>query len=80
MLDVIGSTAGRMWDFLGEKGDVSLAQLPRVMNEKASLVYQALGWLAKEGKVRYRSNKRSVFVSLSPQERRIYDSSACGVS
>ena len=44
MKNKIGEVAGRVWKTLGEKGDI---------------VYQALGWLAREDKINYYQNRAS---------------------
>lgn len=60
----IGKVAGVIWDILSTKGEVSLSQLPKLVAEKDTLVYQGLGWLAREGKISYRSDKNRTFVEL----------------
>jgi len=72
MLDKIGKTAGLVWDLLGEKGEMAISQLPKTVKEKQDIVYQAVGWLAREGKIIYIQKKNSVSVSLSEQERENY--------
>jgi hypothetical protein len=46
----IGEAAGRVWQTLS-KGPVAPAQLPKVAGLSADVVNQAIGWLAREGKV-----------------------------
>ncbi|MBK7142168.1 MAG: winged helix-turn-helix domain-containing protein [bacterium] len=60
----IGKVAGVIWDILQEKGEVSLSQLPKLVAEKDTIVYQGLGWLAREGKISYRADKNRTFVDL----------------
>lgn len=60
----IGKVAGVIWDVLSKKGEVSLSQLPKLVAEKDTLVYQGLGWLAREGKISYRSDKNRTFIEL----------------
>jgi len=69
MLDKIGKTAGAVWEILAEKGELPISQIPKTVNEKQDIVYQAVGWLAREGKIIYSRKKNSVSVSLSDQER-----------
>lgn len=73
MISDIGVTAGKIWETLGEKGEVSLAQLPRSVKAKSQLAYQSLGWLAKEGKIQYSESKSKILVSLTPMEKKTYD-------
>lgn len=73
MIEKIGKTAGDIWEVLGSKGEMGVSQLPKTVKEKQDIVYQALGWLAREGKVIYVQKKNSVNVSLSDPERDIYN-------
>ena len=65
MKEHIGATAGRIWDTLQERDRVSLSQLPKLLKERDTVVYQALGWLAREDKVEYQSQGKGTYVSLS---------------
>ncbi len=69
MKDKIGETAGAIWKILKKKGKVNTAQLPRLLNEKSPIVYQGLGWLAREDKVEYQTREAKTFVSLSDAEK-----------
>lgn len=60
----IGETAGRIWKLLQDKGKVSVAQLPKALDDRDVIVYQALGWLAREGKVAYQSEGNRTFIEL----------------
>ncbi|OGC23700.1 hypothetical protein A2291_03975 [candidate division WOR-1 bacterium RIFOXYB2_FULL_42_35] len=70
--DKIGEVAGKIWQVLGKKGEISLAQLPKVIDEKSDLAYQGLGWLAHEGKVFYTTKDKKHFVALTTPEQDIY--------
>jgi hypothetical protein len=65
MQELIGRTAGKLWDTLKKKDEMSIAQLPKTLKEKDAVVFQALGWLAREGKVVYRTQGNRTFVKLS---------------
>ena len=71
----IGEMAGRVWKTLGEKDEVAVSRLPQILKEKGEIVYQALGWLAKEGKVDFHNKEGKTFVSLSHEEREIFKES-----
>ncbi len=64
MKDAIGMTAGKIWQVLSKKDKATLSQIPKLVNEKDSLAYQALGWLAREGKVSYDTQGNKTFVSV----------------
>jgi len=71
----IGEMAGRLWKTLGQKEEVAVSRLPQVLKEKGEIIYQALGWLAKEGKVDFHKKEGKIFVSLSHEEREIFKKS-----
>ena len=72
MKKIIGEMAGRVWKTLGEKEDVAVSRLPQILREKGEIVYQALGWLAKEDKIVFHKKEGKTFVSLSHEEREIF--------
>ena len=47
----IGETAGLVWHALDKKGRITLAQLAKEVEAPRDAVMQAVGWLAREGKV-----------------------------
>jgi hypothetical protein len=65
----IGEAAGRVWEILGTKDEVALTSLPKMMKLTSDVAYQALGWLAREGKVKYRNKGGKVYISLDERER-----------
>ncbi len=71
----IGEVAGSVWRILGEKETVDVSKLPRMLKEKGEVVYQALGWLAREDKVEFHKREGKTFVSLNSEERRLYKKS-----
>jgi hypothetical protein len=71
----IGEMAGRVWKVLGEKEAVAVSTLPQILKEKGEIVYQALGWLAKEDKIDFHKKEGKTFVSLSHEEREIFKKS-----
>lgn len=75
MKDKIGEIAGKIWTILGEKQNVNILKLPKILKEKGEIVYQALGWLAREDKINYHNKERKTFVSLSREEREIFRNS-----
>ena len=65
----IGEMAGRVWKVLGERDSVAVSTLPQILKEKGEIVYQAVGWLAREDKIDFRKKEGKTFVSLSNEER-----------
>jgi len=50
-VDQIGDTAGLIWHNLNEQGPRSLSQLTKDVDAPRDVVLQAVGWLAREGKI-----------------------------
>ncbi len=68
----IGEIAGKVWKVLGEKEAIAVSRLPQILQEKGEIVYQALGWLAREGKVDFYKKEGKTFASLNQEEREIF--------
>jgi len=62
---MIGETAGKLWKELKQNGEIALTQIPRVLKESEAQSYEALGWLAREGKLSFRKDGRRTLISLS---------------
>lgn len=60
----IGDTAGVVWHALEEGGPMTLAQLAKNVSAPRDVVMQAIGWLAREGKVEVEETGRTRVVSL----------------
>jgi Mn-dependent DtxR family transcriptional regulator len=61
----IGAVAGVIWHYLEEKGPVTLSKLVREIDAPRDSVMQGVGWLAREGKVRFEETARSRLISLT---------------
>ena len=73
MKESVGKLAGQVWQFLGTKGEVDVAQLARKMKVKGEHAYQGLGWLAREGKVNYQERGGKLFVALTTGEQTAFE-------
>ena len=51
MIDSIGETAGDIWGYLANNGEVTLSKMKRDMKVKDASLEYAIGWLAREDKV-----------------------------
>jgi hypothetical protein len=60
----IGSTAGDVWRVLSERGGQTLAGIKKSIDASDDQVLLALGWLAREDKLAFETNGRTVTVSL----------------
>jgi len=63
-LQQIGEAAGAVWHALDESGPLSLAKLVEKVGGNRDVVMQAVGWLAREGKIDIAETKRGRVVSL----------------
>lgn len=63
-IDQIGETSGRVWQILNRSGPLSLAKLARQIDAPRDVVMQAVGWLAREGKVSIEEAGRGRTISL----------------
>jgi hypothetical protein len=63
--EMIGQTAGDIWRVLSERGGQSMAGLKKSVDAPEELILAALGWLAREDKLAFETNGRSVTVSLA---------------
>ncbi|MCP4725333.1 MAG: hypothetical protein GY863_09870 [bacterium] len=65
MKHLIGETAGRIWQIVSDRGEVNISGLPKILNEKSPIVYQALGWLAREEKIEYHKEGKQTLICIS---------------
>lgn len=63
-VESIGSVAGMVWHYLNENGSVTLSKLAKDMDAPRDMVMQGVGWLAREGKVRFEETPRSKVIAL----------------
>ena len=65
MTQQIGAAAGKVWHFLSENGPSTVSQIQRGTGVDAALTNQALGWLAREGKLVIDRSKRFARFSVT---------------
>ncbi|MGB7947630.1 MAG: winged helix-turn-helix domain-containing protein [Candidatus Binatia bacterium] len=63
-LEAIGETAGLVWEFLRSNGESSLSALEKGVKAPRSAVSMAVGWLAREGKIQMKDEKRTLRIAL----------------
>lgn len=51
LLESIGQSAGEIWSYLNQNGEVSLAKMKKDLDLKGNFTELGLGWLARENKV-----------------------------
>jgi len=60
----IGQNAGAVWKLLNAKGEQNLSSLKKLAKLDDKHLYLALGWLAREGKVKFTDDKAQTMVGL----------------
>jgi len=68
MIENIGETAGLIWHHLNRVGEESIYRIGRELRLSHALCNQAIGWLAREGKIKMTKRGRGIFVSLNSPE------------
>jgi hypothetical protein len=63
-IEQIGQTAGLIWHALEENGPYSMTRLVKAVGVPRDTVILAVGWLAREGKIRINDTKRGRIVAL----------------
>jgi hypothetical protein len=61
---IIGQNAGAVWKLLNAKGEQNISSLKKLAKLDDKQLYLALGWLAREEKVKFTRNKGSILVAL----------------
>ncbi len=69
----IAECAAAVLQAIGQVGEINILRLAEYLGEPSALTYQALGWLAREGRIRYRQGDSQVSVSLTEEEKRKYE-------
>ena len=64
VVDQVGETAGMVWHCLAENEAMSMAKLVKSIDAPRDTVMQAVGWLAREDKVRIDETTRGRVISL----------------
>jgi len=64
-IDNIGGVAGMIWNYLEGSGPVTLSKLAKDIDAPRDVVMQGVGWLAREGKIRFDETPRSKVIGLA---------------
>lgn len=64
-IENIGAVAGLVWHFLDGNGPVTLTKLAKEIDVPRDQVMQGVGWLAREGKIRFEETARSKVIALA---------------
>jgi predicted transcriptional regulator len=64
MFHTTGETAGEIWRLLESEGPLSISALANKIKQPQTAVYMGIGWLAREGKLRFTETKRGTSISI----------------
>jgi hypothetical protein len=65
MNNEVGLTAGDVYQKLTAKGQLSMSRLKKEVNQNDVLVAMAVGWLAREGKIKLSRDRNTLTVALN---------------
>jgi len=65
MIVKIGENAGKVFEFLCGKSQVSVESIAKGTALKQQEADRAIGWLAREGKIRIEKGKRGELITLT---------------
>jgi hypothetical protein len=64
---IIAECAERIVDALGKTREVNILRLSEILAERSMIIYQAVGWLAREGRVVYEQREKQVYIKLKTE-------------
>lgn len=64
MQQEIINAAGEIYNYLSQKGEVTMSKLKKDLDLSGNFAEMGLGWLSREDKISYTQNARSISVSL----------------
>ena len=64
MSDTIGVAAGKIWEYLDKNGASSVSKVTKETGVSRNDIQRAIGWLAKEGKLKFVMEGRTELLSL----------------
>lgn len=63
---IFGVNAGAVWRGLNQNGPGTIENIAKVTGLRRELVYGALGWLGREGKIAVERRGRTLIFALKP--------------
>lgn len=64
MQQEIINAAGLIYNYLAEKGEVSMSKMKKDLDLSGNFTEMGLGWLSREDKIQYNQKARSISISL----------------
>lgn len=64
MQQEIINAAGQIYNYLAEKGEVTMSKMKKDLDLSGNFTEMGLGWLSREDKIMYSQKARSISISL----------------
>ena len=64
MQQEIINAAGQIYNYLAEKGEVTMSKMKKDLDLSGNFAEMGLGWLSREDKIQYNQKARSISISL----------------
>jgi len=64
MQQEIINAAGQIYNYLAEKGEVTMSKMKKDLDLSGNFAEMGLGWLSREDKIQYSQKARSISISL----------------
>ncbi len=65
MINEIGESAGRVWQYLNDRGPATAREINKALKLDEALLYIAIGWLAREDKLVFSGQGKALKISLA---------------
>jgi hypothetical protein len=69
MMSSVRDCTGRVLDEIARSDRVNILSIAGHLGERSMIVYQSIGWLAREGRIRFLQEGNQVYVSLAGNAR-----------
>jgi len=69
MVNVVKECAERVLKEVARSDKINILNIAGHLGERSLIVYQSIGWLAHEGRIRYLQEGNQVYVSLAENGR-----------
>lgn len=62
LTNIVGDNAGKVWNLLNSQGEASISSISKITQIKIQDAYSAVGWLARENKIRAEKTNKNQFL------------------
>jgi hypothetical protein len=69
MMNSIKECTERVLHELARSERVNLLNMAEHLGERSMIVYQSIGWLAREGRIRFLQEGNQVYISLTKEDK-----------